>query len=108
MARCPGGELLAAAVILAGIAAPPPLRACADVVVRLDGRRTTGPVTLGNIRYSEGTVRQRGVDIDLTEVAYIRFADRASCGRTSGTRRPVSRRGVPVPSLPRRGGGGAS
>ena len=48
--------------------------ACADVVVRRDGRRTTGHVTLVRVEYSEGTVVQRGDSIDLREVAYLVFA----------------------------------
>jgi hypothetical protein len=46
---------------------------CADVVVRRDGRRTTGRVTLTRVEYSEGTVTQRGDSISLREVAYLVF-----------------------------------
>jgi hypothetical protein len=49
-------------------------RSCDDVVVRLDGRRTTGRVTLARVMYSQGVVRQRGVDVDLRDVAYLVFA----------------------------------
>ena len=52
----------------------PPARACEDVLVRRDGRRTSGRVTILRLQYSAGAVRQRGVDIDLDDVAYIRVA----------------------------------
>lgn len=42
-------------------------------MVRLDGRRTTGRVTLHRIEYSEGVVTQRAIEIDLADVAYVRF-----------------------------------
>lgn len=45
-----------------------------DVVVRLDGTRTYGRVTLENVRFSEGTIVQNGTEIALADVAYIRFA----------------------------------
>jgi hypothetical protein len=44
-------------------------RVCEDLIVRRDGRRSTGHVTLTRIMYSEGVVRQRGSDIDLSDVA---------------------------------------
>jgi hypothetical protein len=54
---------------------PAPRRAVRDdVIVRRDGRRTTGRVTLTRIRFSTGVVTQRGVEIDLADVAYIKFA----------------------------------
>lgn len=60
----------------------PTRRVCTDVVVRRDGRKTTGRVTLTRIMYSEGVIRQRGVDIDLKDVAYVKFASSAtSCAR---------------------------
>jgi hypothetical protein len=40
----------------------------------LDGRRSYGRVTFADIRFSEGTIVQNGVEMDLTEVAYIQFA----------------------------------
>jgi len=49
-------------------------RACEDAVVRLDGRRTIGRVTLARVAYSQGVVRQRGADVDLRDVAYLTFA----------------------------------
>jgi hypothetical protein len=64
---------------------PPPMRrACADLIVRRDGRKSTGRVTLTRIMYSEGVVRQRGVDVDLKDVAYIKFASssRKGCGHS--------------------------
>jgi len=64
----------------------PPLpagRACRDVVVRRDGRVTTGRVELKDVAFSEGIITQRGRGIDLRDVAYIRFAHllRPGCGR---------------------------
>lgn len=50
-------------------------RACEDVIVLRDGRRTTGHVWLTRVRYSAGVVRQRGVEIELDSIAYIKFAD---------------------------------
>jgi len=58
----------------------PPGGVCADLVVRRDRRRTSGAVTLGRIIYSEGVIRQRGVEIDLRDVAYIKFARRPGKG----------------------------
>jgi hypothetical protein len=55
----------------------PPLstrRSCNDVIVRRNGRRTTGRVTLARVQYSEGVVKQSGMEIDLADVAYIVFA----------------------------------
>ena len=49
-------------------------RECQDMVVRRDGRRTSGRVTLARIEYSEGIVRLRGDSISLSEVAYLVFA----------------------------------
>ena len=50
-------------------------RACADVIVLRDGRKTTGHVSLTRIRYSAGIVTQRGVEVGLDSIAYIKFAD---------------------------------
>jgi hypothetical protein len=50
-------------------------RVCADVVVRRDGRKTTGHVSLTRVEYSAGIVTQRGVDIALDSIAYIQFAE---------------------------------
>lgn len=62
-------------------AAAPKGRACQDVVVFRDGRRTTGRVTLTRVAWSEGIVRQGGREIDLQEVLFIKFASvtRPSC-----------------------------
>jgi hypothetical protein len=70
--------------------AHPPLpnrRSCNDVIVRRDGRRTTGRVTLARVQYSEGVVKQGGTEIDLADVAYIAFASlpRNRCARRSKT-----------------------
>ena len=61
----------------AGVREMPPAptgRVEQDVVVRLDGRRTVGRVTLKNIHFSEGVIEQNGAEIDLKDVAYIKFA----------------------------------
>ena len=61
----------------AGVREMPPAptgRVEQDVVVRLDGRRTVGRVTLKNIHFSEGVIEQNGAEINLKEVAYIKFA----------------------------------
>ena len=50
-------------------------RACEDVIVRRDGRKTTGHVSLTRVRYSAGVVTQRGVEVALDSIAYIKFAD---------------------------------
>ncbi|AHG87852.1 hypothetical protein J421_0315 [Gemmatirosa kalamazoonensis] len=64
-ARPAAGETLPAA---------PTGRVLDDVVVRRDGRRTVGRVTLTRVAFSEGVVTQHGVEIDLHDVAYIVFA----------------------------------
>jgi len=50
-------------------------RVCEDVIVRRDGRKTTGHVSLTRVRYSAGVVTQRGVEVALDSIAYIKFAD---------------------------------
>ena len=50
-------------------------RACEDVIVRRDGRKTTGHVSLTRVRYSAGVVTQRGVEVAMDSIAYIKFAD---------------------------------
>ena len=76
-----------------GAALPPRpgARVCEDMIVRRDGHQTTGRVTLTKIMYSSGVVTQRGAEIALNEIAYIRFADTTAkaCSRKSrGTARP--------------------
>ena len=53
-------------------------RTCDDLVVRRDGRNTTGRVSLTRIQYSAGVVTQRGVEISLDSIAYIKFADQTT------------------------------
>jgi hypothetical protein len=48
--------------------------ACEDLIVLRDGRRTTGHVSLTRIRYSTGVVTQRGVEVTLDSIAYIKLA----------------------------------
>lgn len=63
-----------------GVTLPPPPRGrvCRDLVVRWDGRRTSGRVSVAGVAWSAGVIRQRGVAIDLADVAYLKFADRSS------------------------------
>jgi hypothetical protein len=62
---------------LAGDTLPPrPTgRACEDVIVLRNGRKTTGHVSLTRVQYSEGVVTQGGVEMGLDSIAYIKFAD---------------------------------
>lgn len=64
---------------LVGMSLPPKPtgRACEDLIVYRDGRRTTGRVTFTRIAYSEGVVRQGDDEVDLQDVAYIKFANGA-------------------------------
>jgi hypothetical protein len=50
-------------------------RSCEDQIVFRDGRTTTGRVSLTRIRYSAGIVTQRGVEVKLDSIAYIKFGD---------------------------------
>ena len=87
-----------------GVALPavPTGRVCADVVVHSDGRRTTGRVTLTRIAFSEGVVHQRGTEINLRDIAFIKFADGKAtrCGKTKP--RSVSDGAVPRTPNPMR------
>jgi hypothetical protein len=69
----------------------PPLptgRACQDVIVLRDGRKTTGHVSLTRVRYSAGVVTQRGVEVELDSIAYIKFADSMATRCKRKTRTP--------------------
>jgi hypothetical protein len=75
---------------------------CEDAIVRRDGKRTVGHITLSRVRWSEGVVVQRGDTIDLRDVAYLVFAarDRANCRPEAVWQQPdvpysVGRRQVP-------------
>jgi hypothetical protein len=62
----------------------PALRArasCTDAIVRRDGTRIVGRITLARVRWSEGIVVQRGDTIDLEDVAYLVFASPRAGGR---------------------------
>lgn len=61
-------------------------RTCEDVIVLRDGRKATGRVSLTRVRYSAGVVTQRGIEIDLDSIAYIKFADAAAARCTPRTR----------------------
>ena len=45
-----------------------------DVVVMLDGKRSSGTVRFKTLKFSEGTFVQNGKEISLENVAYIKFA----------------------------------
>jgi len=66
--------------------------ACEDVIVRRDGRKTTGRVFLTRIRYSAGVVTQRGVEVGLDSIAYIKFADSSAAGCRPTARAATRRR----------------
>jgi hypothetical protein len=77
---------------------------CEDAIVRRDGKRSAGHITLAHVRWSEGVVVQRGDTIDLRDVAYLVFAARVpasvNCPREAGwyapdAPYPVGRRQVP-------------
>jgi len=55
----------------------PVVASCEDAIVRRDGTRTVGRITLARVRWSEGVVAQRGDTVDLRDVAYLVFAVRA-------------------------------
>jgi|SRR5688572_13651780 len=63
----------------------PIVASCDDAIVRRDGTRTVGHITLLRVRWSEGVVVQRGDTVSLRDVAYLVFAARspasAACGR---------------------------
>jgi hypothetical protein len=63
-------------------------RACEDVIVRRDGRKTTGHVSLTRVRWSAGVVTQRGVEVELDSIAYIKFADSKATQCKRKTRTP--------------------
>lgn len=65
-------------------------RACEDVIVLRDGRKTTGRVSLTRIRYSAGVVTQRGAEIRLDSIAYIKFADSTAAKCKSKSRKTRS------------------
>ena len=71
--------------------ARPTGRACEDVVVLRNGRKTTGRVSLTRIQYSAGVVTQRGVEVALDSIAYIKFADSSApkCKSRTGRNGPT-------------------
>jgi len=52
----------------------PSVASCQDAIVRRDGTRTVGHITLARVRWSAGVVVQRGDTIALRDVAYLVFA----------------------------------
>jgi len=73
--------------------------ACEDAIVRRDGSRTAGRVTLTHVAWSEGTITQRGVVVDLRDVAYVVLRSpptaRKSCGRAEAKRGAARKPAVP-------------
>ena len=57
---------------------PPTGKVKQDVVVMLDGTRTTGKVTFKSLKFSEGMIAQNGKEMSLENVAYIKFAQTKS------------------------------
>jgi hypothetical protein len=53
---------------------PPTGKVKQDVIVMLDGTRTTGKVTFKSLKFSEGIIVQNGKEMSLENVAYIKFA----------------------------------
>lgn len=62
-------------------------RACEDLIVLRDGRKTTGHVSLTRVQYSAGVVTQRGAEVNLDSIAYIKFADAAAAKCTPKSRK---------------------
>jgi hypothetical protein len=61
--------------VIGGALPPAPTaRVREDLVVWRDGHRTRGRVALTRVAYSAGVITQRGVEIDLADIAYIKFA----------------------------------
>jgi hypothetical protein len=56
------------------LAETPVTASCEDAIVLRDGTTTVGHITLARVRWSEGVVTQRGVTVDLRDVAYLVFA----------------------------------
>jgi hypothetical protein len=52
-----------------------------DLVVKTDGTRSFGSVTFGNVKFSEGKILQNKKEIDLKDVAYIKFGKPKRSGR---------------------------
>ena len=57
---------------------PPTGKVKKDVIVMLDGTRTTGTVTFKSLKFSEGIIVQNGKEMSLENVAYIKFAQTKS------------------------------
>src|SRR5215218_10094993 len=93
------------------LSSPPTESVPEDLIVRRDGRRTSGHVTLTRVAYSAGVITQGGVEVDLANVAYVKFARPSSenesalpsCHGCNERRAPSERRGchgAPRPSDP--------
>ena len=73
-----GSEREKIAYIAAGRRELPPLlkgKFKKDLIVMLDGTRSSGKITFKEIKFSEGTITQNGKDMTLKNVAYIFFAE---------------------------------
>ena len=44
-----------------------------DLIVFLDGKQSFGKVTFKSLKFSEGTILQNGKEMNLENVAYIKF-----------------------------------
>jgi len=70
----------------------PLVASCDDAIVRRDGSRTVGHITLARVQWSEGVVVQRRDTVDLRDVAYLVFAAprsvRAGCRRYAKPKKP--------------------
>ena len=97
-------HVLAALPLPDSLPEAPLVASCEDVIVRRDGARTMGRITLTRVRWSDGVVVQRGDTVDLSDVAYLVFAargrERANCRREPTWHQPdltypVGRRQVP-------------
>ena len=45
-----------------------------DLIVFVDGNQSFGKVTFKSLKFSEGTIMQKGKEMSLENVAYIKFA----------------------------------
>jgi len=82
----------------------PTAASCDDAIVLRDGTTTVGHIVLARVRWSEGTVVQRGTTVDLRDVAYLVFAAReresARCRSEPIQREPdITRPGFTYPDF---------
>jgi hypothetical protein len=75
-------RVVAAMPFADSLTAAPVVASCEDAIVRRDGTRTVGHITLSRVRWSEGVVVQRGDTVSLRDVAYLVFAARSPASAT--------------------------